>query len=110
MRHTIGLPTGLWAGDEKLRFGDPTLGSELCTAVEMMFSLEQILQITGGREWGDYLERVAYNALPTQTTDAQDARQYYQQVNQVDASSNASSVKLPMVNGCSLVEWRGDSP
>lgn len=36
----------------------------------MMFSLEQILQITGGREWGDYLERVAYNALPTQTTDA----------------------------------------
>lgn len=70
MHHTIGLPTGLWAGDEKLRFGDPTLGSELCTAVEMMFSLEQILQITGGREWGDYLERVAYNALPTQTTDA----------------------------------------
>lgn len=95
MRHTIRLPTGLWAGDEKLRFGDPTLGSELCTAVEMMFSLEQILQITGGREWGDYLERVAYNALPTQTTDAQDARQYYQQVNQVEVTRKVRPFSTP---------------
>ena len=95
MRHTIGLPTGLWAGDEKLCFGDPTLGSELCTAVEMMFSLEQILQITGGREWGDYLERVAYNALPTQTTDAQDARQYYQQVNQVEVTRKVRPFSTP---------------
>lgn len=95
MRHTIGLPTGLWAGDEKLRFGDPTLGSELCTAVEMMFSREQILQITGGREWGDYLERVAYNALPTQTTDAQDARQYYQQVNQVEVTRKVRPFSTP---------------
>lgn len=95
MRHTIGLPTGLWAGDEKLRFGDPTLGSELCTAVEMMFSLEQILQITGGREWGNYLERVAYNALPTQTTDAQDARQYYQQVNQVEVTRKVRPFSTP---------------
>lgn len=95
MRHTIGLPTGLWAGDEKLRFGDPTLGSELCTAVEMMFSLEQILQITGGREWGDYLERVAYNALPTQTTDMQDARQYYQQVNQVEVTRKVRPFSTP---------------
>ena len=31
MKHTIGLPTGLWAGDEHLHFGDPTRGSELCT-------------------------------------------------------------------------------
>lgn len=95
MRHTIGLPTGLWAGDEKLCFGDPTLGSELCTAVEMMFLLEQILQITGGREWGDYLERVAYNALPTQTTDAQDARQYYQQVNQVEVTRKVRPFSTP---------------
>ncbi len=95
MRHTIGLPTGLWAGDEKLRFGDPTFGSELCTAVEMMFSLEQILQITGGREWGDYLERVAYNTLPTQTTDMQDARQYYQQVNQVEVTRKVRPFSTP---------------
>ncbi|MBK5195479.1 MAG: glycoside hydrolase family 127 protein [Proteiniphilum sp.] len=46
MRNTIGFPIGLWAGDELLRFGDPVHGSELCTAVEMMYSLENILQIT----------------------------------------------------------------
>lgn len=83
LRHTIGLPTGLWGGDELLRFGDPTAGSELCTAVEMMFSLEKILEITGDVQWADYLERIAYNALPTQVTDDYSARQYYQQTNQV---------------------------
>lgn len=82
MRNTIGLPTGLWGGDELLRFGEPTTGSELCTAVEMMFSLEEMLEITGDVQWADHLERVAYNALPTQVTDDYSARQYYQQVNQ----------------------------
>lgn len=84
IRKTIGLPTGLWAGDELLRFGAPTQGSELCTAVEMLLSLEEILQITGHPKWGDYIERIAYNALPTQATDDYSARQYFQQLNQVD--------------------------
>lgn len=83
MRHTIGFPTGLWGGDELLQFGDPVRGSELCTAVEMMFSLEEMIKITGDVQWMDHLERVAYNALPTQMTDHCDARQYYQQINQV---------------------------
>ena len=83
MRHTIGFPTGLWAGDELLRFGNPTQGSELCTAVEMMFSLEKMLEITGDVQWADHLEKVAYNVLPTQIKDDFSARQYYQQVNQV---------------------------
>lgn len=83
MKHTIGLPTGLWAGDEHLHFGDPTRGSELCTAVEMMYSLEEMIQASGDMQWADHLERVAYNALPTQATDAYDSRQYYQQTNQI---------------------------
>ena len=83
IHNTIGLPTGLWGGDELLRFGRPTAGSELCTAVEMMYSLEEILEITGEVQWADYLERVAYNALPTQVTDDYSARQYFQQFNQV---------------------------
>lgn len=83
MQTTIGFPTGLWAGDELLRFGNPTQGSELCTAVEMMFSLEEMLEITGDVQWADHLERVAYNALPTQMMDDGSARQYYQQINQV---------------------------
>ena len=81
--HTVGIPNGLWAGDEKLHFGSPSRGSELCTAVEMMFSLETMLQISGDVRWADWLERVTYNALPTQINDDFSARQYYQQTNQI---------------------------
>ena len=86
IRDYLGMPTGLWAGDELIHFGEPTRGSELCTAVEMMFSLEEMLRITGDTHWADYLERVAYNALPTQITDDFTARQYYQQTNQVECA------------------------
>ena len=86
IRNTIGLPTGLWAGDELIHFGEPTRGSEFCTAVEMMYSLEGMLRITGDLRWAEQLERIAYNALPTQATDACDARQYYQQVNQIECT------------------------
>ncbi|HHV86179.1 MAG TPA: hypothetical protein GXX42_10285 [Petrimonas sp.] len=95
MRNTIGLPIGLWAGDELLRFGNPVQGSELCTAVEMMYSLESILQITGDVQWADHLEKIAYNALPTQTTDNFDARQYYQQVNQIKVSRDIRNFVTP---------------
>lgn len=88
MRNTIAFPTGLWAGDELLRFGNPNLGSELCTAVEMMFSLEKMLEITGDVQWADHLERIAYNALPTQITDDFSARQYYHQINQIAIDRN----------------------
>lgn len=95
IKHTIGLPTGLWGGDELLRFGNPTAGSELCTAVEMMFSLEEMLEITGDVQWADYLERVAYNALPTQVTDDYSARQYYQQTNQVQITREWRNFSTP---------------
>ena len=90
IRKTIGLPTGLWAGDELINFGDPTRGSELCTAVEMMFSLEEMLRITGDPHWAEWLERIAYNALPTQADDRYETRQYFQQTNQIECSRNTS--------------------
>ncbi|MDR0431287.1 MAG: glycoside hydrolase family 127 protein [Tannerellaceae bacterium] len=95
MRHTIGFPMGLWGGDELLRFGNPIQGSELCTAVEMMFSLEKILEITGDVRWGDHLERIAYNALPTQISDDFSSRQYYQQVNQVEVTRKFRNFVTP---------------
>ena len=95
IRHTIGFPTGLWAGDELIRFGEPTHGSELCTAVEMMYSLESILEITGDMRWADHLERVAYNALPTQISDDFTSRQYYQQVNQVSITNEYHNFSTP---------------
>ena len=84
----LGFPTGLWAGDELINYGDPTRGSELCTAIETMFSLEEMLRITGDPHWADYLERIAYNALPAQIKDDFTARQYFQQVNQIECSRN----------------------
>ena len=84
--HTVGIPNGLWAGDEMLHWGSPNRGSELCTAVEMMFSLETMLRISGDIRWADWLERIAYNALPTQINDDFTAKQYYQQTNQISCS------------------------
>lgn len=78
-----GYPNGMYGGDEMLHGNNPTQGSEFCSAVEMMFSMETILPITGETAFADQLERVAFNALPTQATDNYDSRQYFQQVNQV---------------------------
>lgn len=86
LRRAHGWPNGLYGADELLHTGDPTHGSELCTAVELMFSLEKMIEITGSVEWADWLEKVTFNALPTQITDEFDARQYYQQLNQVEVS------------------------
>lgn len=88
LKHEHGWPNGLYGADELLHTGNPTQGSELCTAVELMFSLEKMIEITGNVEWADWLERVAFNALPTQVTDDFDARQYYQQLNQIEVSRN----------------------
>lgn len=86
MDRAIGWPTGLYGGDEALHTNNPTQGSELCTAVEMMFSLETMLAITGDIDYAERLEKVAFNALPTQVTDNFDARQYYHQLNQIEVS------------------------
>jgi hypothetical protein len=81
-----GMAHGLYGGDEALHGGNPTQGSELCSAVEMMFSLESALEITGDVDYADRLEKIAFNALPAQATDDYMARQYFQQANQVMAT------------------------
>ncbi len=78
-----GQPQGLFGADEWLHGTNPVNGSELCTAVEMMYSLENMLRITGDPSFADHIEKITFNALPTQTTDNYMERQYYQQPNQV---------------------------
>lgn len=95
LRRTAGFPIGLWAGDEQLQAGAPTRGSELCAAVEMMFSLEEMLRLSGDITYADYLERIAFNALPAQVTDDYSAKQYYQQVNQVACTRENRSFSTP---------------
>lgn len=78
-----GMANGMYGADESLHGNNPTQGSELCTAVEMMFTLENTLVITGDVDYADRLEKIAFNALPAQTSADYSTRQYFQQANQV---------------------------
>lgn len=81
-----GMPTGVFTGDECLHGTDPRQGTELCAVAEMTYSLEWLSAVTGSPEWGDRLERIAFNALPATLSPDMWAHQYDQQVNQVEAS------------------------
>ncbi|MDB5249157.1 MAG: hypothetical protein JWQ40_3551 [Segetibacter sp.] len=86
LRKYNGLAHGLYGGDEALHGNNPTQGSELCSAVEMMFSLESMLAVTGNADYADRVEKIAFNALPAQVSDDFLTRQYFQQANQVMAT------------------------
>lgn len=81
-----GLPNGMFSCDEHLAGRNPSQGSELCSVVEYMFSLEQSLAILRDASLGDRLEKLAFNALPGTMTDDMWAHQYNQQPNQVECS------------------------
>ena len=83
LRLLHGQPQGMFGGDEGLHGNNPTQGSELCSAVELMYSLEKMTEITGDVGFADHLERIAFNALPAQVTDDFMLKQYFQQPNQV---------------------------
>jgi uncharacterized protein len=81
-----GQPEGIFSADEHFAGLDPSQGTELCTVVEYMFSLEVNMAILGEAELGDRLEKVAYNALPGTMTADMWAHQYDQQANQVSCT------------------------
>lgn len=86
IRHYQGQVQGMYGADEFMRGNNPVQGSEFCSATELMYSIENMMTITGKVSMMDHLEKIAYNALPTQATDDFTARQYYQQANQVSVS------------------------
>jgi DUF1680 family protein len=84
IRNYHGQPQGMYGGDEPLHGNNPVQGVELCSIAEEMFSLETNLKITGDMEFADLLEKITYNALPTQASDDYNSRQYFQAANQVE--------------------------
>lgn len=78
-----GQVTGIFGGDEHYAGPSPSQGSELCSVVEYMFSLEQAIAILGSPAFADRLERIAYNALPGTFSPDMWAHQYDQHANQV---------------------------
>ena len=81
-----GMPNGLFSADEHLAGRDPSSGTELCTVVEEMFSLEVALGVTGNAKFADRLETIAFNALPAALSEDMWSHQYDQQPNQIECS------------------------
>lgn len=82
-----GQAAGRFSGDEHLSGKSPDRGTELCSVVEYMYSLEQLYSIFGENSFADRLEALAYNALPGTITPDMWAHQYDQQSNQVLVSN-----------------------
>jgi hypothetical protein len=80
-------PAGVHSGDEHYAGLDPSQGTELCSVLEMMFSLEHMIAATGDVSLADRLEQVSYNAQPATYTKDMWGHQYDQQANQVLVSS-----------------------
>ena len=78
-----GQATGIFTCDEHLAGRSPSQGTELCTVVEAMYSLEVVTAIIGDARLGDRLEMLAFNALPATFKKDMTAHQYDQQCNQV---------------------------
>lgn len=95
IRRFIGQPQGMFGADELTHGNAATQGSELCSAVEFMFSLENMMAITGDVAYMDHLEKIAFNALPTQVSDDYMTHQYYQQANQVLISRQDRNFNTP---------------
>ncbi len=83
LREYHGMVHGHFTGDECLAGLSPIQGTELCGVVEAMYSEELLLAISGEPCWGDWLERLAYNALPATCSEDMWTHQYDQQANQI---------------------------
>ncbi len=81
-----GQPNGMFSCDEQLAGLEQTHGTELCTVVETLYSLEVALATFGDSRIADRIERIAYNALPGTFDESMWAHQYDQQCNQVEAA------------------------
>lgn len=72
----------------------PSHGTELCTVVESMLSLNVAHEILGDAHFADRAERVAYNDLPGTWTSDMWAHQYLHQPNAVNSLHQDNHVWL----------------
>ena len=78
-----GQSTGIASGTEFLAGRSSFQGTETCTVVEWMQSLETAARIIHDAQLGDRLEKIAFNTLPAQFSRDIKSHLYYTQPNQV---------------------------
>ncbi len=63
-------PGGMYAADENARDGktDPRQATESCSVAEMMFSHALLMEYSADPKWGDKVEDVTFNWMPTTMT------------------------------------------
>lgn len=102
-----GTSSGTILGDERLVGLSPYSGSELCTAVEAIFSLSYLYEALGTNSHADRAELAAFNALPTMLTGDHWAHQYMAEPNQPYARDLTAS---PFYNSRELAQSFGLEP
>lgn len=78
-----GQASGIASGTEFLAGKSSFQGTETCTVVEWMQSLETAARIVHDAKSGDRLEKIAFNTLPAQFSRDIKSHLYYTQPNQV---------------------------
>ncbi|HTY37377.1 MAG TPA: beta-L-arabinofuranosidase domain-containing protein, partial [Bacteroidota bacterium] len=102
------VPGGMFGADENARpgYADPRQGAESCSMVEMMFSDEMLLGITGDPVWADRAEDVAFNSLPAAMTPDLKGLHYLTAPNMVQLDRTN---KAPMIeNDGEMFSYRAD--
>src|SRR6218665_1274213 len=94
-----GQPQGLAAGTEMAAGKSSVQGVETCTVVEWMQSLETAFRILQDPAIGDQLEKIAFNALPSQFSHDFKDHSYYALPNQVQSLPGPHGFNQDYANG-----------
>ncbi len=102
------VPGGMFGADENCRpgFSDPRQAAEACSMVELMFTDEILLSITGESIYADRCEEIAFNSLPAALTPDLKALHYLTSPNvvQLDRENKSPGVE----NGGCMFAYSAD--
>ncbi|QES88795.1 beta-L-arabinofuranosidase domain-containing protein [Rhizosphaericola mali] len=102
-----GQPEGLGAGTEHMSGHNSIEGVETCTVVEWMQSLETASRVFHDGSIGDFLEKVAFNALPAQFSRDLKEHSYYALPNEIRAAEGLHGFNQDYNNGLLLSPYSG---
>ena len=90
------VPGGMFGGDENCRPGytGPRQAVETCGMVEMMFSHEILMMISGDTKWADRCEDVTFNSFPASMTADLKALRYLTAPNLVQSDRQSKAPGL----------------